>query len=178
MSHANETFRFCPVCGGGLGERRLKKQEPPRLVCDGCGYVFYLDPKVVACTIVEMDGKVLLVKRGIEPEIGKWVLPGGYVDRGEEVPAAAVRETEEECGMRVAIEGLHGIYSYAGRIPVVVVYLARRVSGQLVPGDESQEAQLFSYETIPWKQLAFQSTYDALRDYYRGRSSRGGQQLP
>lgn len=176
MSHSNETFRFCPVCGGGLSERQMKEQEPARLVCNACRYVFYLDPKVVACTIVELDGKVLLLKRGIEPEIGKWVLPGGYVDRGEAVPAAAVRETEEECGIRVAVDDLHGVYSYPGRIPVVVVYLARLVSGKLVPGDESLEAALFTRENIPWRQLAFQSTYDALKEYCRKRSLAGNRQ--
>jgi ADP-ribose pyrophosphatase YjhB (NUDIX family) len=169
MSHPREVFRFCPVCGGGLTEKQLKKDEPARSVCTSCGHVLYLDPKVVACTVVELDGRVLLLKRAVEPEIGKWVLPGGYVDRGEELQAAAIRETEEEAGLRVATDGLLGVYSYSGKIPVVVVYLAHPLSGKLRTNEECLEAALFAYEEIPWRQLAFQSTYDALREYYRRR---------
>ena len=139
--------------------------EPPRLVCKGCGFVFYLDPKVVACTLTEMDRGILLLKRAIEPQKGKWVMPGGYVDRGEEVPAAAVRETEEECGLKTRILDLLGVYSYTGLIPVVVVYLAEVVSGELKAGDETAEARVFAKSGIPWRDLAFRSTGDAVRDY-------------
>ena len=114
-----------------------------------------------------MNDKVVLLKRGISPQKGKWVLPGGYVDRGEEVEAAAIRETKEECGLSTRIERLLGIYSYPGHIPVVVVYVAQVLSGELIPEDETQEARLFSEEQIPWHELAFQSTLDALKDFYK-----------
>ena len=84
-------FRFCPVCGGRLATRSLKENEPDRMVCSACEFVFYLDPKVVACAIVEWDGKIVLLKRYIDPQKGKWVIPGGYVDRGEEVKSAMER---------------------------------------------------------------------------------------
>jgi 8-oxo-dGTP diphosphatase len=160
-------FRFCPVCGGRLQERSLKELEPPRLVCSQCEFVFYLDPKVVACSIVKIDGRIVLLKRAIDPQRGKWVLPGGYVDRGEEVTAAALRETEEECGLRTRIERLLGVYSYPGRMAVVVVYVAEYVCGDLTAADESEEVGLYLREEVPWKKLAFQSTVDALRDYFR-----------
>ena len=160
-------IRFCPVCAGRLQERALKEAEPPRLVCSQCEFVFYLDPKVVACSIVRIDGRIVLLKRAIDPQRGKWVLPGGYVDRGEEVTAAALRETEEECGLRTRIERLLGVYSYPGRIAVVVVYVAEYVSGDLRAADESDEVGLYLQEEVPWKKLAFQSTVDALRDYFR-----------
>lgn len=145
----------------------LKDQEPERLTCSQCAYVFYLDPKVVACSIVEMDNRILLLKRAIDPQKGKWVMPGGYVDRGEEVTSAAIRETEEECGLKTRIKHLHGVYSYPGRMAVVVVYVAEYVSGELIAGDESEEAKLYRPEEIPWGDLAFRSTTNALRDYYR-----------
>lgn len=158
-------FRFCPVCGGNLYQQLVKEQEPPRLVCSQCDFVFYLDPKVVACSVVEIDGRIVLLKRAIDPQRGKWVLPGGYVDRGEEVTAAAIRETQEECGLRTRISRLLGVYSYPGRPAVVVVYVAEYVAGELIAGDETEEVGLYLRQEIPWPQLAFQSTVDALRDY-------------
>jgi 8-oxo-dGTP diphosphatase len=115
--------------------------------------------------VVELDGKIVLLRRGIEPQLGKWVVPGGYVDRGEEVEAAALRETEEECGIKTRIKNLLGIYSYPGRPVVVVVYVAEYLSGDLTIGDETQEVKLFHLEEIPWNDLAFPSTVDALKDY-------------
>lgn len=159
-------FHFCPVCGGGLKKSTVKSNEPPRLVCTACEFIFYLDPKVVVCTILEMDGRLLLLKRGISPQKGKWVMPGGYVDRNEEVKAAAVRETEEECGLRVRVKDLIGVYSYAGHLPVVIVYTSQYLAGDLIPRDETLEAKWFSETEIPWDNLAFRSTVDALRDYY------------
>ena len=167
MHHHNPDFHNCPVCGGRLNTLSLKKNEPTRLVCELCGFVFYLDPKVVACSIIEIEGKVVLLKRDIEPQKGKWVIPGGYVDRGEEVKAAAVRETEEECGLKTRIRDLSGVYSYPGIIPVVIVYVARYLSGDLRPKDETLETGLFSEDQIPWQDLAFRSTVDALKDYYK-----------
>jgi ADP-ribose pyrophosphatase YjhB (NUDIX family) len=169
MNNEGVAFRFCPVCGGSLGHLTLKEREPQRLVCSRCDFVFYLDPKVVACSIVEMKGRIVLLKRDINPQKGKWVLPGGYVDRGEVVTAAALRETEEECGLRTRIKKLLGVYSYPGRPGVVVVYVTEYVSGDLVAADESQEAGLYLEEEIPWKDLAFQSTVDALKDYIKQR---------
>lgn len=162
-------FRHCPVCGGALRAKTLKPEEPDRLVCSKCDFVFYLDPKVVACSVVEMDGRIVLLKRAIDPQKGKWVLPGGYVDRGEEVKAAAVRETEEECGLKIRTKDLLGLYSYPGRISVVIVYVAEPSGGKLIVGDETAEVGLYSPESIPWDELAFQSTIDALKDYLKKR---------
>jgi len=170
MHHHNPEFRCCPVCGGRLNTLRLKENEPARLVCGLCGFVFYLDPKVVACSIIDLNGEIVLLKRGIEPQKGKWVIPGGYVDRGEEVKAAAVRETEEECGLKIRIKDLLGVYSYPGKIPVVIVYTARYLTGDLSPKDETLETGLFSEGRIPWQDLAFQSTVDALKDYYKNKT--------
>jgi ADP-ribose pyrophosphatase YjhB (NUDIX family) len=165
--HDEYEFKFCPVCGGHLNPVKLKAYEPSRLVCSECSFIFYLDPKLVACSLLELDEKIVLLKRSIEPEKGKWVIPGGYVDRGEEVKAAAIRETEEECGIKVRLNDLLGVYSYGGRIVVVVVYLAEYLSGTMTIGDESLDVGLYGPHEIPWEELAFPSTRDALRDYCR-----------
>ena len=165
-SHA---YRFCPRCGGALERRLLKASEPERPVCTGCGFVFYLDPKIAVGTIVkEEDGGLVLVRRAIEPGYGLWVFPGGYVDRGEPLTAAAVREAREECGLDVRLDGLVNIYSYRGHTPVIVVYAATAIGGSLAVDDEGLEAARFDEASIPWTELAFPSTRDALRDYLAG----------
>jgi 8-oxo-dGTP diphosphatase len=160
-------FRFCPVCGGRMQEKTLKAGDRPRLVCPACGFVFYLDPKVAVGTIIARpDGSVALVRRTIDPGYGKWVFPGGYVDRGEVVRDAAVREAREECGLEVRLDRLLNLYSYPRRTAIIVVYLATPVGGVLAAGDEADEARWFRPEDIPWDDLAFPSTADALREFY------------
>ena len=167
MKPANEDFRFCPRCGGGLELRALKEGEPERLVCGACGFVFYLDPKVAACAICMLDGGIVLLRRTIEPGLGKWVFPGGFVDRGESVAAAAVRESLEEVNLKVSLTGILDVYSFSGSHVVVVVYAAEVVGGEMRACDECDEVKVFSPEKIPWEDLAFESTRAALRDYVR-----------
>jgi 8-oxo-dGTP diphosphatase len=165
-SHA---YQFCPRCGGTLERRLLKSSEPERPVCTRCGFVFYLDPKIAVGTIIRTDaGGLVLVRRAIDPGYGKWVFPGGYVDRGETLMAAAIREAREECGLDVRLDGLVNIYSYAGRAPVIVVYAATALGGELCTDDECLETAVFATATIPWNHLAFRSTEEGLRDYLRG----------
>ena len=165
--HPHDTsFRFCPVCGGPLEQRSLREGEPTRLVCTVCSFVFYLDPKLAVGTIItDRENRVVLVRRAIEPGYGKWVFPGGYVDRGEEVRAAAVREAREETGLDVRLDRLINIYSYAGRVPVIVVYAATMLGGCLDCDEEGLEARFFAPQQIPWGELAFRSTKEALREF-------------
>jgi ADP-ribose pyrophosphatase YjhB (NUDIX family) len=160
-------YRFCPRCAGALGPRLIKEGEPERLVCAACDFVFYLDPKVAACTISVIDGGIVMLRRAIEPSLGKWVFPGGFVDRGETVAAAAMRETLEEVNLRVSLTGILDAYSYAGSPVVVIVYAADVVGGRLQACDECLEVRTFPPEEIPWEELAFESTRAALRDYVR-----------
>jgi 8-oxo-dGTP diphosphatase len=170
MPSDHPEFRFCPVCGARFERRLLKAGEPERLVCPACEFIFYLDPKVAVGTIVRDDGdRVLLLKRGIEPGYGKWVFPGGYVDRGEVVEHAAIREAREESGLDVRLAGLVGMYSYPGRTPIVIVYSATVVGGVVTLDEESLDARWCNPTGIPWTELAFPSTQDALRDYLEGR---------
>lgn len=165
-SHA---YRFCPRCGGDLERRTLKATEPERPVCKRCGFVFYLDPKIAVGTIIKTpQNRIVMVRRAIEPGYGKWVFPGGYVDRGETLMAAAIREAREECGLDVRLDGLVNLYSYPGRAPVIVVYAATMLGGSLCVDDESLETAEFESTALPWTELAFQSTEEGLRDYLAG----------
>ena len=161
-------WRFCPSCAGTLEMRLLKRGDPERHVCTRCGQVVYQDPKVAVGTIISMNSRIVLVRRAIEPGYGKWVFPGGYVDRGEEVTAAAIREAKEEAGLDVRLDRLIKIYSYAGRPLVVVVYAATAVGGELCTDEECLEARLFTADEIPWSELAFASTAEGLREYLVG----------
>jgi ADP-ribose pyrophosphatase YjhB (NUDIX family) len=165
----SHSYRFCPRCGGALERRVLKASEPVRPVCTQCGFVFYIDPKIAVGTIIATAaGRLILVRRAIDPGYGKWVFPGGYVDRGEPLTAAAMREAREECGLEVRLDGLVNVYSYAGRAPVIVVYAATALSGHLCGDDECLETAEFDSSSIPWDDLAFQSTHEGLRDYLNG----------
>ena len=167
-------YRYCQSCGGRLESRRLKSTEPERPVCTVCGFVVYLDPKVAVGTIIRAPGfdsggdeRLVLVRRAIEPGYGLWVFPGGYVDRGEQIVEAAIREAREESGLDVRIDRLVNIYSYGGGSPIIIVYAATALGGELCGDDECLEASLFTPDQIPWAQLAFRSTSEALRDYFK-----------
>src|SRR6186713_748149 len=143
------------MCSATLESRLLKATEPPRLVCPSCGFVFYLDPKVAVGTIIRDErNHVVLVRRAIEPGYGLWVFPGGYVDRGEQVQAAAIREAREEAGLEIRLDEL------------IIVYSATMIGGCLACDDEGLEAKFFAPDEIPWDELAFQSTHDGLRELF------------
>jgi len=126
-----DTYKFCPQCGGSLEKRHLKEGEPPRLVCTRCGFVFYIDPKLAAIAVVPLDGGVVMVRRSIDPGYGLWVVPGGFVDVGERVEEAVVRETLEEVHLQVQVERLLNVYSYPDSTTVVVGYLTQYLAGEL-----------------------------------------------
>ena len=171
--HSDREFRFCPHCGGAFNARILKEGDPERLVCNRCGFVFYLDPKVAVGTIIRTaDHEIVLCRRAIEPGYGLWVFPGGYVDRGEKLEDAALREALEECGLEVELDGLVSLHSYRGKTPIVIVWAARAVGGELkVADEESLEVRTFPAESIPWGDLDFESTGEALRLYIDRRGS-------
>lgn len=163
-----EAVRFCPLCGGGLVRQAVPPEGKHELVCRGCGFVYYLDHKVVAGTIPEAGGRVLLTRRAIHPAHGKWTFPGGYVDWGEAVEAAAVRETLEETGLHVSLGWLLGVYSYPGSAIVIVVYRARVTGGAIRLCHENDRVEWVEPAAIPWEELAFPSTIAALRDFLGG----------
>ncbi|HEX9899080.1 MAG TPA: NUDIX hydrolase [Candidatus Methylomirabilis sp.] len=158
-------YRFCPRCGGSLELRTLKAGEPARLVCQACGFVFFLDPKVATGAVFSLDGGVLLVQRGIEPSYGKWVFPGGYVDRGESLEAAAIREVKEESGLDVRLTRLLGVYSSPGHPVILIAYAGEVTGGSLQVDEEGLDARVFAPAEIPWGELAFPSTSQVIRDF-------------
>jgi 8-oxo-dGTP diphosphatase len=162
-----DTYKFCPQCGGGLAKRLIKAGEPPRLVCTRCAFVFYIDPKLAAIALVPLNQGVVMVRRSIDPGYGLWVVPGGFVDVGERVEETVARETLEETFLEVRPVRLINVYSYPDSPTVVVAYLTEYLGGELGPGDETLEARVFGPDEIPWEQIAFRSTKQALEEYLR-----------
>ena len=160
-----ESYKFCPLCGGALAERLIKAGEPKRLVCAGCGFIFYIDPKLAVLALVPHQGGLVMVRRAIEPGYGLWVVPGGFVDLGETVEEAVVRETQEETGITVEVVRLLKVHSYRHSRTVLLSYITEYVSGELTAGDEELEVRVFRPDDIPWEGIAFSSTRDALREY-------------
>jgi 8-oxo-dGTP diphosphatase len=157
--------RFCPLCGQRLELRPIPPTSKPELTCTGCDFIYYLDHKVVAGTILTEDGRILLTRRAIDPARGKWTFPGGYVDWGEPVDAAAIRETFEETGLRVDLTGLVGVYSYPGTPIVIVVYRGRVTGGTIATCHENDRVEWVPRDAVPWGELAFPSTHAALADF-------------
>jgi ADP-ribose pyrophosphatase YjhB (NUDIX family) len=170
---APHTIRFCPLCAAPLGREAVPPDQREQAVCPRCRFVFYLNPKVVAGTIPEQDGRALLTRRTINPGRGLWVFPSGFVDFGETVMDAAVRETVEETGLQVALEGLLNVYSYPGS-PVIIVYRARVMGGTLTPCAENDALEWMKPAEIPWEALAFPSTREALREWVAARGETPG----
>lgn len=158
---------YCIECGGRIAEQWVNGEGRNRLVCQDCGYIHYLNPKVVAATLPIVDGKVVLIRRANAPAIGAWSYPAGYVEFGETVEEAARRETQEETCLEVELRRLLNVYSRGSAGVVVVTYLADLVGGDMRPGDECLEIALFTPEDIPWDQLAFPTVVWALRDWVR-----------
>lgn len=129
----------------------------------------YLNPKVAAGVVVEHQGGIVLLKREVDPRAGYWVYPGGFVDRGETVEAAAKREAFEEVGLDVEIGPLLGVYSYVDSEVVIVAFSGRVLGGTMMAGDEALEARVYPVDDLPWDMLAFPSTREALRDYMKQR---------
>lgn len=167
------TARFCPLCGGPLAREAVAPEQREHPVCVSCRFVFYLNPKVVAGTLPEQDGRILLTRRSINPGRGLWTFPGGFVDFGETVTEAALRETYEETGLEVELAGLVNVYSFPGS-PVIVVYRARVTGGTLTPCAENDRLEWMTAADVPWDALAFPSTRHALRDWVAARGETPG----
>jgi ADP-ribose pyrophosphatase YjhB (NUDIX family) len=160
----DQIFNYCPKCGGRLEERFVVEEGQERLVCNRCGRIHYINPIVVAGTIPVIEGDVWLLRRGIEPRYGAWTFPAGYMEMGEAVDGAAVRETREELGIDVRLGPLLGVYSRPHMASILLVYLAEALT-EPVGGTETIEFARFAPSDIPWKDLAFWNTAAALRDW-------------
>jgi ADP-ribose pyrophosphatase YjhB (NUDIX family) len=166
LNPALEDAKYCPRCGSAA-----EVSFPRSIRCSSCGYGAFYNPKPVACAIPATDhGDLYLMRRGFEPSRGLWTMPGGFVDLGESVEDAAIRETKEEIGVNIEITGLVGVYSRSTDRIVVVVYAAR-AQGTPTPTEEALEVQAFEASTIPWDHLAFWSDGRALRDYFQAAAT-------
>lgn len=158
--------RFCSRCGTRLGFGPVAGEDRDRLTCPDCGMVFYVNPRLVVTTLpITPAGKVMLIKRGIEPGLGLWAQPGGFLEIDETVQQAAVRETLEETGLQIEPLGLIGLYSRVQAAVVVVAYEARIVGGSTVVTREALETRPFAPDDIPWPEIAFETSVRALRDW-------------
>lgn len=158
---APDWFVYCPRCATPMVTARVMDKD--RRVCPSCRYVYYTDPKVgVGVAIVE-DGKLLLVRRRMNPERGKWSLPAGYADQGEDPRETAAREALEETGLVVAVESLLDVFFNPpgqGGASIFILYRARRISGEPAAGDDADAAEFFALDQLP--ELAFASTHAAV----------------
>ena len=168
-----EDLRYCPHCASPLLLKLPDTEDRPRLVCDR-GHILYVNPKLIVGVIPERRGRILLMRRAIEPRYGAWTFPGGFMEIDESVEECAAREAEEETGIKVRILDLVGVYSRPGPEGpgiVSIVYRGRVTGGRVNVGREALEARWFRPDEIPWDELAYETTQWALRDWLE---SRGG----
>ena len=151
LDYMQSQDKFCPSCATPLHLREVSGAERP--MCPQCQRVIYYDPKVAATSVIERNGQILLIRRGNQPGYGLWSMPGGYVDRGEVVELAAVREVWEETGLKIEIEHLIGLFSEQGHPVMVAAFATREVGGLLAAGDEALEVGFFPINRLP--EMAF-----------------------
>lgn len=158
---APQEIAFCPRCGTTLITRPVG--DKPRRTCPACNYVHFTDPKVGVGVLVVEEGMILLVRRTMDPQRGKWSMPAGYLDHGEDPRATAVREVTEETGLEVEIRGLIDVFHNPpeqGGASIFILYEARRVGGSMQAGDDADAVGFFAPEALP--ELAFVSTRAAV----------------
>lgn len=144
--------------------RRIPEGEDrERLTCSDCGFIAYENPKIVTGSVVEVEGKVLLCRRAIEPRHGFWTIPAGYMELGETVEEGARREAREEACADLVLDGILAIYSVARIGQVQILFRASLASPGFAAGPESLEVRLFAWEDIPWDLLAFPSVHWVLK---------------
>jgi ADP-ribose pyrophosphatase YjhB (NUDIX family) len=160
------SLKHCSNCGAELVDGPLEGEHRDRLACPRCGHIAYVNPRLVATTLpVTATGEVVLIRRGIEPAIGAWAQPGGFLEVDETVHEAAIRETLEETGLIVEPGEIVGLYSRLEATVVVVVFEARIIGGEARPTPEATDVATFAPDAIPWDGIGFKTTYYALVDW-------------
>lgn len=141
----------------------------PRWICDSCGEIHYQNPKLVVGTIPEFEGRILLCRRAIEPRYGYWTLPAGFMENDETAGQAALRETLEEAGARIALDAPFSLISVPRVNQVHLFYRARLLDLGFSPGAETLEVALYEEATIPWKDIAFRTVGLSLKHWFADR---------
>ena len=143
----------------------------PRLVCKSCERIHYQNPQIIAGCLVELNGNILMCRRAIEPRIGAWTLPAGYMESGENIEAAAVRETLEETGIEVEVGGLYSLFSVLERDHVYALFRATALTSVTRCGDESLEVAFVPAVDILWAELAYPVIEHIIERYLKERAS-------
>ena len=162
-------YTFCPWCSKTLKERHI--DGVLRMTCEDtdCGFVFYQNPIPAAGGVIVEDDRILLVRRAHPPKIGWWCFPAGFMEWGEHPADTAIREVEEETGLKVRLKEFFEVYSGTDdpRVnAILILYIAERISGELNPSDDAEEARFWPFDALPEK-IAFESHHRALADYNR-----------
>jgi 8-oxo-dGTP diphosphatase len=140
-------FRYCPKCATPLVVGPVAGRN--RAHCTACGFVAFHNPAPVGLAVIEHGGRLVLIRRAAAPLAGYWAPPAGYVELGESVPEAAVREAREECGLSIALDGLLGVYSHAEVGVVLIAFRAHSTGGEPVGGDDASAVGLFAAGEVP-----------------------------
>ncbi len=163
-------MNYCTNCGHPLISTTIGNDPMQRNYCESCGMIHYSNPKMVVGCVPYYKDKVLLCKRAIDPFVGFWNVPAGFLENGETVEEGAQRETWEEANAAVEIETLHAVFSITHINQIYLHFRARLTDPEAVfPGEESLEAEFFDEATIPWDDLAFSSTAFALKTYFQDK---------
>lgn len=151
-------YKYCPRCGGTLKNRIIPDEDRPRLICQDCSFIFYINPTpAVAVILFNTSNEILLVKRKLEPKRGEWSLPSGFMEYNETVRDAAVREVKEETNLDIRLNGLHSVHSAFDdpeKHILLVIYFGEISGGQLKPGDDAEMAEFFPLHALP-ERIAF-----------------------
>jgi ADP-ribose pyrophosphatase YjhB (NUDIX family) len=162
-------INYCSVCGAPVNLRVPTGDRLLRHVCDACGTVHYRNPRMVVGALPVWEDRILLCRRAIEPRLGCWTLPAGFMENGETVAQAALRETGEEANARIALDGMYTVISVPHVSQVHVVFRARLLDLDFSAGEETLEVALFREEEIPWEQIAFHTNAMTLRHFFTDR---------
>jgi len=163
------SIKHCKACGGEAPYSIPPDDNRERAICKVCGTVHYENPLNVVGTVPAWNDKVLLCRRNIEPRYGFWTLPAGFMELGETTEQGAIRETVEEAGARVELQGLYTLLNVVRVGQLHLFYRARLLDTDFAPGPESIEAQLFAEHEIPWDDLAFRTVRETLKRFFEDR---------
>ncbi|MDH5425545.1 MAG: NUDIX hydrolase [Gammaproteobacteria bacterium] len=164
-------MKYCTVCGSKTQQLIPDGDERLRHVCTECDNIHYLNPKIITGCLIEHDNKILLCRRAIEPQAGKWTLPAGFMENNETCSEGAARETQEEANASVSGLELYSLYDIPHISHVYMIYRARLASPEYSPGVESLDVQLFDKDNIPWQELAFSVIRQTLISYFNDKKS-------
>ncbi len=164
-------MNFCSHCGSRVAFRVPPGDHLPRFICDSCGTIHYQNPRVVVACVPEHEGRILICKRAIEPRLGYWAIPGGFLENGESLEHGAARECQEEALADVEIGSLLGLVSIMGANQIHVFFRAKLRVPSFRAGPASLEVKLVTPGDIPWQDIAFQSTTFALQKYLEDRAA-------